>query len=516
MRKVTSGFGPVLVAIAALGCSGNSGGPEDMKGSVDSADAVETGSPDAVQIKEEPVYWSAAATRVVDDLVFVYVDGKPFFSLGFDVQSSPIYDGVAGPKECDPATGKGYVDYQVEKSQSAAAAGANLAFVWGYGNKAESIVATSPGLHGTFHSGWGTTPTPEHDIVPVFYNGFGEEDMDSDPAEKVPEMKAAFEEWKSRTGRFSPAAMPNLPPYEDLPWMAWHPTSRMIADPTLDKLWEMHTEEVATAFARTTNMMIGDFYTYRVNRFDPDDPMEAIMAAATGQIGPKGEGYDDWLASDDPPHRPFFSAAWDLTNSLIEKRTEGSVVWLWIQGFAPGDSVNQCMCEGGSCDQCCLGPFPPRRYLRKEISSVIAAGGTGTIFFGWFAARWPEVEEMNSVFRALSHPEVYEPVLTSPRLDLGVDTRHLGEPGHDGQGRAHAMVKWHEPSRKAFVVFANPGAQATTVELPFPWSIAKVERLDWDAPVFVGAPEVELKGTTLATTIPIDEGVIYRVTPLEK
>jgi hypothetical protein len=41
MRKVISGFGPVLVAIAALGCSGTSGGAEDMKGSVDSADAVE-------------------------------------------------------------------------------------------------------------------------------------------------------------------------------------------------------------------------------------------------------------------------------------------------------------------------------------------------------------------------------------------------------------------------------------------------------------------------------------------
>lgn len=147
---------------------------------------------------------------------------------------------------------------------------------------------------------------------------------------------------------------------------------------------------------------------------------------------------------------------------------------------------------------------------------MIAAGGTGIIFFGWFYALWSDVEELNSFFRALSHPDVYEPVLTSPRLDLGVDTRYLGELGHDGRGRAHAMVKWHEASRKAFVVFANPGARATAVELPFPWSIARVERLDWDAPAFVDAPEVTLQQTSLVTTIPQDEGVIYRITPLER
>lgn len=462
----------------------------------------------------EPVFWSLEATKTVDDLVFAKVNGENFFALGFDTGGGPVYDGVTGPNQCDKATGEGYLDIQVQKNQLAHESGANLAYVWGFGDKAESLLAFEPQFYGSYRHDWGTAIAIEKDVIPVFYNAFGESDFDTDPEVEIPKMKAAFEEWKNRAGVYSKDNLPLLPSFEELPWMAWHPTSRMIGNP--GNGFEQHTPELATEFAQTTNMMIGDHYSYVVNRFDWNDPGEAIMALATWQVGDKGEGYDDWLAWDDPDHQAWFTAGWDLANSLVNKRTSGSLVWMWLQGYSFGKSVDGTLCEKGISDHYAVGPFPTRQYLRKEITSVIAAGATGFIFFGWGMALMWEAEEMASFYKALSMPEVYEPALTSPRLDLGYDTRHVGKLGYDGQGRVHAIVKWDEKGKHAFVIAANPGGRATEVTLKFPWSLAKVERLNWDTPGFEPAEDVAILNTEISWTMPLDEGEILRITPLYK
>jgi uncharacterized protein YajQ (UPF0234 family) len=114
-------------------------------------------------------------------------------------------------------------------------------------------------------------------------------------------------------------------------------------------------------------------------------------------------------------------------------------------------------------------------------------------------------------------------------LDLGVDTQFLGEAGHDGKGRVHAIVKWHEATKTAYVIGANPGARATPFSLEFPWTIAKAELLDWGqpapgedkkdqvvAPKFAASADVGVYDRTLFYTAPIDEGFILRITPLVK
>ena len=472
---------------------------------------VEDGDDDTEHESEIlPTYWSAEDTTIVDDLNFVMVDGKPFFALGFDTGSDDFYDGQSGPGECSRETGTGFVNYQVEKNQAAAEAGANFAYIWGHGRLGEMLVAVEPPLHGIWHGSYGSTPAPENDIIPILYNAYGEEDMGNPTEANARRMADEFEQFQTRTGMYSPEAMPTLPPFEDLPWYAWHPTYRMSGDGEGERL----DKELAIEFARATNMMIGDWYTYVENRFDRSTPTGETLALIFGQKGDVGEGYDEWLEWDDPDHREFFSAAWTLTHALIERRNPEAVVWLWLQGYAFSDSIRLSECLGESNDSWATGNFPPLRYHRKEITSVIAAGGTGFIFFGWFMDRWEQLDVLLPIFEALSLPEVYGPVLTSPRLDIGVDTSHLGEAGHDGLGRIHAIVKWDELSKTAAIVASNPGAQATWLELDFPWTIEKAEILDWMKPGFVRSDEIKLYDRRVRYLLPVDDGVIIRLTPL--
>jgi hypothetical protein len=261
-------------------------------------------------------------------------------------------------------------------------------------------------------------------------------------------------------------------------------------------------------------MMIGDDYTYVENRYDMNDPWERVIGTIAGQKGPKGEGYEEWIEKDDPEHQSYFTAAWDLAHSLVTKRSPGSVVWLWIQGYSFGDSIAETECKKGFSDLWATGKFPSKRYLRKEIASMIAAGGTGMIFFGFFNNRMPETEILLSFFRALSSADVYGPALTSPRLDLGFDTTTLGEPGKNGKGRVHVLAKWHDPSKTAYLIGSNPGGKATSISIQFPWSIEKAEILDWDVPEFTVEPAIEINNRTLEWTVPKDEGFIIRITPL--
>jgi hypothetical protein len=266
------------------------------------------------------------------------------------------------------------------------------------------------------------------------------------------------------------------------------------------------TDPMADAFAKTTNLLIGDTYTYACNPFE-EGSVDAILQ---GQKGAKGECYDDWLAWDDPDHRSMFSAAWDLAHSLRTRANPDAVVWMWMQGYAFDDGNGDGECWSGQpSTSWASGPFPTMRYLRKEILSAFAAGATGIILFGYGSCRDPEAEKLQSLLRALSHPEVLGPALLSPRLDLGVDTAFAGE-----GGRAHLLVKWDAATRAAFVLGANPGAKETAFTLAFPWTLAKVERLDWFVPGFVDAPEVALDDRALSWTAPADEGFILRVTPL--
>jgi len=460
----------------------------------------------------DPTPWSEEATIVVDDLEFIRVDGQPFFALGFHASSGTLYDGVTGPGECDKETGVGYLDLNMDKTHAAAEAGANMVYLWGYGEDTLELLDVEPRFKGRFHDGYGEALPVEDDVVPVFHNAFGEVELDGYDEAKVLEMEEQFDQFINRTGKYSLESMPNLPPVEQVGHMAWHPTFRMIG--TGDGSGEMLTPAQATALAQATNFMIGDTYTYVENRFDWNDPTEAIMAAATGQLGDKGEGYDDWLEADDPEHRGYFSSGFDLTYSLATKRHPGTVVWMWIQGYAFGDSIAKSECENKPDDSWATGDFPHPEYLRKEIAGMIAAGATGIVFFGFPKIVWDDTEIVLDIFRALSHPDVYEPALLSPRLELGLDTMFMGAEGYDGLGRAHLIVKWHEPSRTAYVIGANPGARETGVEIPFPWSLSKAELLHWDETGFGASDRLQIEDKTLAFTFKKDEGVIMRVTPV--
>jgi len=460
----------------------------------------------------ESTFWSPEATKVIDDLQFVKVEGKPFFALGLHVSTGSVYDGVTGPGECDKKAGKGYLDINIDKTHEAAGHGANFAFLWGYDDETQVLLGVEPRFKGRFHHQYGKVFAADDDVVPILLNEHGEVDLDGfDPA-KVVEMEAEFADFMARTGKYSTDNMPNLPPVEQVGHMAWHPTFRMIGEG--DGKGEMLTAEQATALAKTMNMMIGDTYTYVENRFDWNDPAGAIMAAGTGQKGDIGEGYDDWLAADDPDHQSMFDSGFKLADSLRTKGNPEAVVWMWLQGYSFGDSIKKSECEGKPDDSWATGGFPPLTYLVKEACSMIAAGSTGFIFFGFSYIRKEQAEVIYTFLRAFSAEDVYEPVLLSPRLDVGVDTLFLGEEGYDGKGRVHAIVKWHEASRTAFIVGANPGARETLAEFPFPWSIAKAELLDWETAAFEPSTALTSTDKVVSYTFPVDSGAIIRVLPL--
>jgi hypothetical protein len=461
----------------------------------------------------EPTFWSAEATTAVDDLQFVHVDGKPFFALGLHVSAGKSYDGIAGPGECDKSEGIGYLDINVEKTHLAAEHGANFAFLWGYGNgKTQEMLDVTPRFKGRYHGEYGKVFAKEDDVVPILLNDHGEVDLEGFDAEKVTEMEQEFADFLARTGKFSLENMPDLPPVEQVGHMAWHPTFRMIG--TGDGSGEMLTPEEATALAQTMNMMMGDTYTYVENRFDWNDPAGAIMAAATGQKGDMGEGYDDWIAADDPDHRSMFDSGFQLAHSLRTKGKPEAVVWMWLQGYSFGDGIKHSECQGKSDDSWASGGFPPLGYLVKEACSMVAAGSTGFIFFGFPNIRMDQAETIYTFLRAFAAEEVYEPVLLSPRLDVGYAPLFVGEEGYDGKGRVHAIVKWYEPTKTAYIVAANPGARETAAEFPFPWSLDSVEILNWETAQFEPSDALVINDKTLSYTFPVDSGVILRVRPL--
>ncbi len=460
-----------------------------------------------------PTYWSAAATKVVDDLQFLVVkdpatgESKRLFGLGIHPSRDGAWDGVTGANGCQHVAGTetalGMTNDGIQSVHLAAAAGANLAYTWGYDNDCEYLHVDPP-FFGIWHPEYGTLDAtcggPGHEAIPVAVCDHGEEDMDGWTAARVQALADDFAAFQARTGKYSKDSAPTLP--DDVKYYCWHPTFRMIGGG--DGMTDYLTDEHATQFAQATNFLIGDDYTYVCNRYDMP---EGILY---GQVGPKGQCYDDWLAADDPAHRGYFSASWDLTRSLRTKAKPDAVVWMWQQGHAMDDDIGGSTCWNGSSDLWARGPFPTQRYLRKEILSTVAAGGTGFIYFGYGYSRAVTAEQARIPLRALSLPEVYGPVLLSPRLDVGTDTQFLGE-----GGRAHALAKWDEASRTAFLVGANPGARRTDVEVTFPWTVAKVEVLDWYTPQFVDATDVQVDDRTLRWTAPEDDGFLFRVTPLQ-
>lgn len=455
-----------------------------------------------------PTYWTAEATKVVDDLVFVTAPdpatGKRtrFFGIGFHPSYDGAWDGVTGANGCrkDPETGLwiGRTNDGVLSTHLAAEAGANFVYTWGYKDDPEYL-KTVPRLNGIWHWEQGKLPA-ESEAFPLMACEHGETDMEGYRPDKLAELKKDYEDFKARAGRW--ASLPNLPPFEEMPWFCWHPTFRMKGGG--DGKGEQFTDGQATEYARATNMMIADAYTYVCNRWNE---LEGFLY---GQKGPQGECYDDWLAADDPEHRSYFSSAWDLTRSLRQKANPDAVVWMWMQGHAFDDDIGGAVCNDGSSTLWARGPFPPLRYLRKEIMSSVVAGGTGFVFFGYGYCRRPEAEKLRSLMRALSHPDVYGPALLSPRLDLGADLAEAGE-----GGRAHLMAKWHEPTRTAYLLGANPGAHRTPFSVEFPWTVAKVEVLDWFTPRFADPPaDLVVDDRRVSWTAPLDDGFVLRVTPL--
>lgn len=451
-----------------------------------------------------PTYWSAAATRTVDDLVFVKGAGTPIFAIGVHPSRTGAWDGITGPGGCheDPETGRfvGTTNDGKEQLHKAVAAGANFVFLWGYGSEPDYI-PTDPRPYGRWYPGYGSERPVEQDVTPILVNEHGETDMEGYSPTRLAELSADFEAFRTRTGRWAPENAPNLPPYEDMPYFAWHPTFRMKGGG--DGSGETFTDAEVEDYARATNMMIGDTYSYVCNRWD------SRLNWLTGQVGETGECYDDWLSRDDPEHRGYFSAAWDLAYSLRRHANPDAVVWMWMQGHAFDDDIGGGECWNGESDLWANGPFPTLRYLRKEIASTIAAGGTGIIFFGYGYNREATAEKVRSLIRALAFDEVYGPALLSPRLDLGQDTAFLGP-----EGRAHVIVKWDAAGRRAFVIGANPGGQRTRFSLEFPWTLAGVERLDWNTPKFIAAADATLADRRLTYVAPEDEGFVLRVTPL--
>ncbi|MBP7126776.1 hypothetical protein KBD49_10475 [Myxococcota bacterium] len=461
-----------------------------------------------------PTWWTAEATRTIDDLRFLTVkdpgSGRmvPVFGLGVHPEYSGAWDGITGLGQCrvDPDTGRviGHVDNGIENLHAAAAAGSNFAYLWGYVADPDYL-AVDPPLYGVWHPEYGTLGAGR-EAIPIMVCAYGEEDMSSNKTQRIAQMASDFEDFRARRGRWSPERAPTLPPYEDLPWFCWHPSFRMIGGG--DGFDDYLEDPVADAFAKTTNLLIGDAYSYACNPFEAGS-LDAIIQ---GQRGEKGECYDDWLAWNDPDHQRSFTAGWDLAHSLRRRANPDAVVWMWIQGYAFDDGVGGGECwSGRPSDSWAAGPFPTRRYLRKEILSTIAAGATGIIFFGYGYNRETTAVHVQAILRALSLPEVYGPALLSPRLDLGFDTTFFGE-----GGRAHLLVKWDATTRAAYVLGANPGALQTAIDLTFPWSLARVEILDWNRPGFREMAEetpVTLDDRTLRFVAPEDEGFVLRVTP---
>ena len=81
-------------------------------------------------------------------------------------------------------------------------------------------------------------------------------------------------------------------------------------------------------------------------------------------------------------------------------------------------------------------------------------------------------------------------------------------------GRTHLLIKWDEKSRQAFILGANPGAFGTPFTVEFPWSVGKVEGLDWNVPEFVESKDAVINDRKVSYTAPVDDGFILRVTPL--
>lgn len=451
-----------------------------------------------------PTYWSQDSTKVIDDLAFVRVNGRPFFAIGIDTKSNGPWDGVSGPNQCKD--GEGTLHNAAEMSQQAVDAGANFIYVWGVEDEVNlTMMATKPQVYGRWTEDWGIKRPKEKDTIPIIYNGGGEEDMldrvHENPLDVASDLAADFQEFQGRTGNYSPLAKPTLPSYEEIPWYSWHPTWRMrgAGDGTGEDL----TSAEADAFAIATNMMIGDNYTYVCNRFDER------YNSLTGQKGKQGECYEDWLENDDPDHREYFDASWGLAHSIRSRSYPDSVIWMWMQGFAFDDGIGLDICENGDSESWAMGPFPSMVYLRKEIASTIAAGGTGIIFFGYMMNHSDTVEKLLSLMKALSHKDVYDPALLSPRLDLGIDLTNYGK-----GGRAHLIAKWDQKSKIAFLIGANPGAYATPFSVDFPWTIDRAELLDWDALQFVKTNDLKVSDRRLTYTAPRDEGFIIRITPL--
>ncbi len=338
--------------------------------------------------------------------------------------------------------------------------------------------------------------------------------MDSNRQEAIENLREKFRKFKLRIEQYSKEQQPKMPSYEEMPWFAWHPTWRIKG--TGDGKGEMTSPEQADAFAQSTTMMIGDSYTYVENRFDEE------LNPITGQKGKKGENYDYWLGVDDPDHRSYFSAAWDMIfsarqRSMGEKAADpesGTVVWAWMQGHAFNDDIGRSICFDGKSGLWAAGKFPTRAYLRKEITSTIAAGGTGLIFFGYFYNREETAEIVRSFFRALSNKEVYEGALISKEMDLGYDTTFLGEAGYDGKGRAHVLVKWYDKTKSIYVIASNPGARETTFDLDFPFTIEKAFLYDWDNAEFLETEDIKIEDQKITYTIARDDGVIIKIVPL--
>ena len=513
----------LALALVFAACSSDAGGDDtdapdaspdsaaDDVGSDTGPDAETTPDTDTdtdAQVDTEPppdpVYWSDELTEVLDDIDWVYgPEGEQIFALGLSTGHGGAWDGVSGPNECDRETGVGFVGDARDMGREASAAGANFFYIWSYRDTWTDFSDFPTRPYGRFHAGWGVDRPREQDVIPVIYNGFGERDMGEEGREeRVAEMEAGFADWAAREGQFSPENMPNLPPYDELPWMSWHPTWRMTSGAETEGQ-EGLTDAMAERFAQATNMMIGDSYTYVVNRF------ESILNEFTGQRGEVDEGYEDWLDWDDPDHHSYFTAAWDIVYRTRRWAREGTVSWQWMQGYGFDTTIGREMCEDGNSDAWAKGPFPSWAYLRKEITSTIVAGGTGIIFFGYMKNLPEDRDVMNRIFRSLSSEEVYGPALLSPRLALEEDVLFTGE-----DGRAHVIAKWDEASQTAYLIIANPGAHVTEVAIEFPWSLRSAELLDWSETVFADDEIVTTRHRTVHVAMPRDDGAIVRVHPL--
>ncbi len=456
-----------------------------------------------------PTWWTAEATQVIDDLRFIEHQGRRIFGLGVHPSRNGAWDGVSGPNECrldeDSGLWLGLTNDGTASLHGAAGAGANFVYTWGYQRDPEYLKVDPPFL-GIWHPQYGEMDAafgPGTEAIPIAACEHGEIDLDGYNPAKVAQVTADFEDFKARRGRWSPEALPNLPSYEEMPWFCWHPTFRMKGGGTVTD--EVFTDAQADLYAKATNFMIGDTYTYVCNRW------EGVEAILMGQDGPMDECYDDWLARDDPKHRSYFDAAWSLAHSLRARANPDAVVWMWMQGHGFDDDIGNGICRKGTSDLWAKGPFPTLRYLRKEMMSTIVAGGTGLVFFGYGYNRAPEAAKVRSLIRALAWEEVHGPALLSPRLDVGQDLTFTGE-----GGRAHLMVKWDASSRQAFILGANPGAHMTPFEVTFPWTVAHVELLDWWTPSWLEEPEVtaiEIVDRTVRWVAPQDDGFVMRVTP---